>query len=38
VAPVVDTTLPIGETPQAYAHLARGGQHFGKIAIAHEPG
>jgi len=38
VAPVVDTTFPIGETPQAYAHLARGGQHFGKIAIAHEPG
>lgn len=37
IVPVVDRTFPIGETPQAYAHLAQGGQHFGKIGIAHEP-
>lgn len=36
IAPVIDTTFSIGETPQAYAYLAQGGQHFGKIAIAHE--
>lgn len=36
IVPVVDKTFPIGETPQAYAYLAQGGQHFGKIAIAHE--
>lgn len=36
IVPVVDKTFPIAETPQAYAYLAQGGQHFGKIAIAHE--
>jgi NADPH:quinone reductase-like Zn-dependent oxidoreductase len=35
MVPVVDTTFGIDEVPQAYAHLAKGGQHFGKIAIAH---
>ncbi|RDU99111.1 zinc-dependent alcohol dehydrogenase family protein [Trinickia dinghuensis] len=35
VVPVVDTTFGFDEAPQAYAHLAQGGQHFGKIAIAH---
>jgi NADPH:quinone reductase-like Zn-dependent oxidoreductase len=35
IVPVVDTTFGIDEVPQAYAHLAKGGQHFGKIAIAH---
>ncbi|HTH75361.1 MAG TPA: NAD(P)-dependent alcohol dehydrogenase [Trinickia sp.] len=36
IVPVVDKTFPISETPQAYAYLAQGGQHFGKIAITHE--
>lgn len=35
IAPVVDKTFGIDETPQAYAYLAQGGQHFGKIAISH---
>lgn len=35
IAPVIDKTFGIDETPQAYAYLAQGGQHFGKIAISH---
>ncbi|MGN6667560.1 MAG: zinc-dependent alcohol dehydrogenase family protein [Trinickia sp.] len=38
IAPVVDTTFGIDEAPRAYAHLAQGGQHFGKIAISHRFG
>lgn len=33
--PVIDSTWPIEDTRQAYAHLASGGRHFGKIAITH---
>ncbi|TAM50538.1 MAG: NAD(P)-dependent alcohol dehydrogenase [Paraburkholderia sp.] len=33
MTPVIDRTFGIDETPQAYAYLAQGGQHFGKIAI-----
>jgi NADPH:quinone reductase-like Zn-dependent oxidoreductase len=35
ITPVIDKTFGIDETPQAYAYLAQGGQHFGKIAISH---
>jgi NADPH:quinone reductase-like Zn-dependent oxidoreductase len=35
IAPTTDKTFGIDETPQAYAYLAQGGQHFGKIAISH---
>lgn len=35
IIPVVDKTFGIDETPQAYAYLAQGGQHFGKIVITH---
>ncbi|MFL6602589.1 MAG: NAD(P)-dependent alcohol dehydrogenase [Steroidobacteraceae bacterium] len=35
IRPVIDRTFAIDETAQAYARLANGGQHFGKIAIAH---
>lgn len=35
IMPVVDKTFGIDETPQAYAYLAQGGQHFGKIVITH---
>ncbi|WP_206952095.1 zinc-dependent alcohol dehydrogenase family protein [Trinickia acidisoli] len=35
VVPIVDEIFGIDEVSQAYAHLAQGGQHFGKIAIAH---
>ncbi len=38
IVPVVDKTFSIGETQQAYALMAQGGQHFGKIAIAHDRG
>jgi len=33
ILPVLDQTFDIGETSLAYARLAAGGQHFGKIAI-----
>ena len=35
VKPVIDRTFGLHETAQAYARLASGGQHFGKIAISH---
>jgi NADPH:quinone reductase-like Zn-dependent oxidoreductase len=35
IKPVIDRTFALDETPQAYARLAKGGQHFGKITIAH---
>jgi NADPH:quinone reductase-like Zn-dependent oxidoreductase len=35
VQPIIDETFGINETARAYAHLARGGQHFGKIVIVH---
>jgi len=31
---VVDRTFAMGEAAEAYAHLAAGGRHFGKLAIA----
>lgn len=33
--PVIDSTYSIDDVSQAYEHLASGGRHFGKIAIAH---
>jgi len=30
----VDRTFAMGEAAEAYAHLAAGGRHFGKLAIA----
>lgn len=38
IRPVVDREFGIDEAAAAYAHLANGAQHFGKIAIVHEPG
>jgi NADPH:quinone reductase-like Zn-dependent oxidoreductase len=35
IKPVVDQTFALDETAQAYSRLATGGQHFGKITIAH---
>jgi len=35
IKPVIDRTFTLDETAQAYARLATGGQHFGKLAIAH---
>lgn len=35
IQPMIDTTFGISDTARAYAHLAHGGQHFGKIAIVH---
>jgi NADPH:quinone reductase-like Zn-dependent oxidoreductase len=35
IKPVIDQTFALDETAQAYARLASGGQHFGKIVIAH---
>jgi NADPH:quinone reductase-like Zn-dependent oxidoreductase len=35
LVPVIDKTFGLDEVPQAYDYLAHGGQHFGKIAIAH---
>lgn len=34
IVPVVDRVFGIDEAPAAYARLAEGGQHFGKLAIA----
>ena len=34
LAPVVDRTFAMDQAAEAYAHLAAGGQHFGKIAIS----
>jgi NADPH:quinone reductase-like Zn-dependent oxidoreductase len=34
IAPVVDRIFDAGEARDAYAHLAAGGRHFGKIAIS----
>ncbi|MHC8313055.1 zinc-dependent alcohol dehydrogenase family protein [Pseudomonas sp. GT1P32] len=33
--PVIDSIHSIDEVSRAYAHLASGGRHFGKVAIAH---
>lgn len=35
LVPVIDRVFDIGETGAAYAELAQGGRHFGKLAIAH---
>lgn len=35
IVPVIDRVYDIGETAAAYAELAAGGRHFGKLAIAH---
>jgi NADPH:quinone reductase-like Zn-dependent oxidoreductase len=35
IKPVIDQTFALDETAQAYARLASGGRHFGKIAIVH---
>lgn len=35
IKPVIDRTFSLDETAQAYTRLAGGGQHFGKITIAH---
>jgi len=35
IEPVVDQTFGVNDTALAYAHLAAGGRHFGKIAIVH---
>lgn len=34
LVPVIDQTFAMDEAAEAYAHLAVGGQHFGKIAIS----
>lgn len=33
LVPVVDQVFAMGEAAEAYAHLAAGGKHFGKIAL-----
>lgn len=33
LVPVVDQTFAMGEAAEAYAHLAAGGKHFGKIGL-----
>ena len=33
IVPVVDRTFAFRDAPEAYRHLANGGQHFGKIAL-----
>lgn len=35
IAPVIDRLFDIDETRAAYAELAAGGRHFGKLAITH---
>lgn len=35
ILPVIDRVFGIDETGAAYAELASGGRHFGKIAIKH---
>ncbi|WP_377700939.1 NAD(P)-dependent alcohol dehydrogenase [Pseudoduganella sp. UC29_71] len=35
IVPAIDRVYDIGETAAAYAELAAGGRHFGKLAIAH---
>lgn len=35
IVPVVDRVFDIGDTAAAYAELAAGGRHFGKLAIRH---
>ncbi|PHV09324.1 alcohol dehydrogenase [Janthinobacterium sp. BJB412] len=35
IVPVIDRVFDIEQTAAAYAELAAGGRHFGKIAIAH---
>lgn len=36
IVPVIDKVFGIDETAAAYAELAAGGRHFGKLAIAHD--
>ena len=36
IVPVVDQTWAMAEAAEAYAHLAAGGKHFGKLAISVE--
>ena len=36
IVPMVDRRFGIGETAAAYAELAAGSRHFGKLAIVHE--
>jgi hypothetical protein len=31
--PIIDQTFEMDNAPEAYARLAAGGQHFGKIAL-----
>jgi NADPH:quinone reductase-like Zn-dependent oxidoreductase len=35
IEPVIDRLFGLEEAAESYAHLARGGQHFGKLAIVH---
>jgi NADPH:quinone reductase-like Zn-dependent oxidoreductase len=35
IVPVIDKVFELGDTAAAYAELAAGGRHFGKIAILH---
>lgn len=35
IVPVIDHVFGIGDAREAYAQLAAGGQHFGKLAIVH---
>lgn len=35
IVPVIDRVFGIGDAREAYAQLAAGGQHFGKLAIVH---
>ena len=35
IVPVIDRVFSIDDTAEAYAELAAGGRHFGKLAIAH---
>ena len=34
LVPIIDRTFEMADAAAAYAHLARGGQHFGKVCIA----
>ncbi|MES2612787.1 MAG: NAD(P)-dependent alcohol dehydrogenase [Pseudomonadota bacterium] len=35
IVPVIDRVFGLGDAREAYAQLAAGGQHFGKLAIVH---
>jgi NADPH:quinone reductase-like Zn-dependent oxidoreductase len=36
IVPVIDRRFALEETAAAYAELAAGSRHFGKLAMAHE--